>query len=105
MVTSMRWDELRRERFSGDEIRQVDADAVRELAAPPDLDLRTLRESAGVSQVEVSERSGISQSEISKVERRDDHLVSTLRRYVEAVGGRLEVSAMFGETRIVLRDV
>jgi hypothetical protein len=34
---------------------------------------------------------GVSQSDVSKLERRDDLLLSTLQRYVEAIGGRLEL--------------
>ena len=41
----------------------------------------------------------------NQVERRDDHLLSTLRRYVEALGGHIEVVAIVGGKRIRLRGV
>jgi hypothetical protein len=44
-------------------------------------------------------------AELSKIERRDDHLLSTLRRYVAALGGELEVVAVFGNERIALKGV
>ena len=33
-----------------------------------------------------------------------DHLTSTLRRYVEALGGKLEIAAVFGKRRVKLTD-
>jgi transcriptional regulator with XRE-family HTH domain len=98
----MKWDDLRRMKFSDEEIREIDREAVEELI---EMDLRILRESAGKTQSELAQLSKLAQSELSKIERRDDHMVSTLRRYIEGLGGRLEVSAVFGDTRITLRDV
>ena len=98
----MKWDELRRMKFSEEEIRQINREAIEELV---EIDLRALRESAGKTQTELAELSKLAQSELSKIERRDDHMVSTIRRFVEGLGGRLEVSAVFGDTRITLRDV
>lgn len=98
----MKWDELRRLKFSEDEIRQIDRDAVEELI---EMDLRVLRESAGKTQAELAELTKLAQSELSKIERRDDHMVSTIRRFVEGLGGKVEINAVFGDTRITLRDV
>lgn len=98
----MKWEDLRRLKFSEDEIRRIDRDALEDLI---EMDLRTLRESAGKTQAELAELTKLAQSELSKIERRDDHLVSTLRRFVEGLGGKLEVHAVFGDTRITLRDV
>ena len=47
----------------------------------------------------------MTQSELSRTERRDDHLLSTLRRYVQALGGRLEVLAVFDDRQIKLKGV
>ena len=98
----MEWDTLRRLKFSDEEIRQIDREAIEELI---EMDLRALRESAGKTQAELAELAKMAQSELSKIERRDDHMVSTIRRFVEGLGGKLEVSAVFGDTRITLRDV
>lgn len=98
----MKWDELRRMKFSDEEIRQIDREAIEELI---ELDLRSLRESAGKTQSELAELSRLAQSELSKIEHRSDHLVSTLRRYVEGLGGKLEINAVFDDTRITLRDI
>ena len=64
--------------------------------------LRTVREAAGKTQVEVSRESGIAQGEISKIENRDDlgpMSVAVLRRYIEALGGELELVAVFPKHR------
>ncbi len=63
----MKWDELRRMKFSEEEIRQIDREAIEELV---EIDLRALRESAGKTQTELAELSKLAQSELSKIERR-----------------------------------
>lgn len=74
-------------------------------AALLEMDLKELRTEAGKTQVAMAPELEMSQSELSKIERRDDHLVSTLRSYVEALGGKLEVVAVMGHKRIALRGV
>jgi len=67
--------------------------------------LRTLRDAAGFTQVTVSEKSGIDQADVSRLENRaelDDCQVATLQRYVNALGGELELVAKFGEKRIAV---
>ncbi len=67
------------------------------------MSLRELRSLAGKTQIELSEAMGMAQSELSRVERREDLRLSTLRRYVESLGAKLEVVATLGDKRIVLR--
>lgn len=64
--------------------------------------LRELREASAMTQVELAERLDVSQNRVSKIEHGDiDRTqVSTLRRYVEAVGGRLRVEVEWGDERI-----
>ena len=81
---------------------RVDAAVRRELLA---MELRELRQEAGKTQEEVAEVAEMTQAELSKFERRDDHLISTLRRYVNALGGELEVVAVFDNKRIALKGV
>ena len=47
---------------------------------------------------------GVGQDTISRIERRSDMLLSTLRRYVEAMGGRLELVAQFPKRDPVVID-
>jgi hypothetical protein len=44
----------------------------------------------------------MSQAEVSRFESREDHLLSSLRRYVEALGGTLEVWAVFDDRKVRL---
>ena len=61
-----------------------------------------LRKALGLTQEEAASGSDMTQSELSRLERRDDHLVSTLRRYVEGLGGELEITAVVGDKRVRL---
>ncbi len=58
---------------------------------PPECSLAELRKSCHRSQVEVAAVLGIRQLAVSRLERRRDVRVSTLRAYVEALGGSLEL--------------
>lgn len=66
------------------------------------MQLDELRKAVGVTQQELAERLGTYQPSISKLERRSDIFVSTLRDVVEALGGWLDVTACFpgGEARL-----
>ena len=66
--------------------------------------LRALRQELELTQTQVSAAAAMTQSELSRLEGREDHLTSTLRRYVEALGGKLEVTAVFGKRRVKLTD-
>ncbi len=68
------------------------------------MDLRGLRERLGKTQQEIAVLLERSQSQVSETERRQDVRLSTLRSYVEALGGELEVIANFGGKRIKLHS-
>jgi DNA-binding XRE family transcriptional regulator len=53
--------------------------------------LKALRQLAERSQVEIAEALGVKQPSVHKIERQADLYLSTLRRYVEAAGGKLEL--------------
>ncbi len=53
--------------------------------------LRELRRIAGKAQVEIATTLRIKQPSVSKIEKQADMYISTLRSYVEAVGGELEL--------------
>lgn len=57
--------------------------------------LYELRHAEAVSQVELAGRLDVTQGAISKLEHSDDVRVSTLRQYLEALGARLELVAVF----------
>lgn len=96
-----KWSEIREQKFSPEELRRIDQDVEAELL---EMDLRALREAVGLTQEELARRVDVTQSQLSKLERRDDHRISTLRRYVEALGGTLEICAIVGGKRIKLAE-
>ena len=57
--------------------------------------LADLRESQSTTQVELAQRLGVNQGNVSRLERRDDLYLSTLRDYVAALGGELELVVRF----------
>ena len=69
------------------------------------MNLLAVRELLGKTQVQLARKAKMSQADLSKTERRTDHLLSTLRRYVEALGGELDVIARFGDKQVRLRGV
>jgi predicted transcriptional regulator len=69
------------------------------------LTLRELRQDLDVTQAELAVVADMTQSELSRLESRADHRISTLRRYVEALGGQIEITAVIGTKRVKLTDV
>jgi transcriptional regulator with XRE-family HTH domain len=57
--------------------------------------LRQLREARALTQATIGELLGMTQSEVSRLERRSDMLLSTLRRFVQAAGGDLALVVRF----------
>lgn len=64
--------------------------------------LAKLREARQMTQVDLGEELSVGQAAVSRIESRTDAYVSTLRRYVEAMGGTLVILARFpeGDVRI-----
>lgn len=87
------WDEVRRSGGDVGEQRTRNVKRALEVA----MELGDLRSSRNETQVLVGERMGVSQTRISRIERGDDLLISTLRGYVEALGGTLELVAQFDD--------
>lgn len=83
-----------RERMSPDRRSRNEAKALALLAA---MDLSELRNARRVTQEELAARLEVAQSNVSRLERRCDMLVSTLREVVEALGGELHLVAFFPE--------
>lgn len=61
--------------------------------------LRALRELAGLTQGDLADRLDMDQGALSRLERRADLQLSTLRAYVESVGAALKIEACFGGAR------
>ena len=74
--------------------------AKRAAAMAREMPLYELRAARRLSQETLAEVLETSQSSISRIERRADVYVSTLRRYVEAMGGRLKIVAEFPDETV-----
>ena len=59
------------------------------------ISLADLRRARGMSQAALADGMGSAQAEISRLERRGDHRVTTLHKVIDAMGGRLEIVARF----------
>jgi transcriptional regulator with XRE-family HTH domain len=66
--------------------------------------LSDLRKEQDITQKELSEILEIRQSAISKLESQDDVMVKTLEKYVQALGGELEVRAKFPDRTVTLKQ-
>jgi hypothetical protein len=67
------------------------------------LALAELREAQDLTQVQLAKKLKIDQGAVSKIERRADMYLSTLRNVIHAMGGKLELTAHFpsGEAHVV----
>lgn len=90
-----------KKRSLNDYLKQLPAKRRRKIEAraqeirAEELTLKELRKALQCSQATVAEVLGVKQAEISKMERRTDVYLSTVRRYVEAMGGNLDLVASF----------
>lgn len=90
--------EVVEEFHSPEELAEMQAEAATVVQS---IRLRELRKQLGLTQVQASERINISQADLSKVERRKDHKLSTVQRYVEGLGGKLRIEAVFPDGQVV----
>jgi len=65
-----------------------------------DMALHELRNARELTQGALAEQLKLEQPAVSKLERRTDMYVSTLRKYIEAMGGELEIIAHFPEGNV-----
>jgi predicted transcriptional regulator len=101
-MNKRRWKDIKDRERTPQQLGKLDALVAEELL---ELTLRELREALGKTQVELASLVATSQAQLSRVESRNDHLISTVRAYVEALGGELEVVAKIDGKRIVLHGV
>ncbi|HUG80862.1 MAG TPA: XRE family transcriptional regulator [Bryobacterales bacterium] len=73
--------------------RKVEARAAQLIAE--EMTLRELRHARKLTQIRVAKTLGITQDSVSRLEKRSDLLLSTLRKTVEAMGGHLSLVAEF----------
>jgi transcriptional regulator with XRE-family HTH domain len=78
------------------------AEAAHMLAGMPLDQLRAARE---LTQEQLAQSLGVNQAAISKLERRADMYVTTLRKFIEAMGGQLEMRAVFAEGSVRITEL
>jgi transcriptional regulator with XRE-family HTH domain len=88
-----------RDKMSPERIARSDARVKKILAK---MRLKELRRARELSQQSIADDLGMDQGNVSKLEQRTDMYISTLRRYIEALGGSLEIVARFpgGDVKI-----
>jgi len=66
--------------------------------------LSEIRKTSGLNQAEIADRLGVSQSRVSRIERGDiDRAeIATVRAYIGALGGEVEIVAKFGDERFTI---
>jgi predicted transcriptional regulator len=67
--------------------------------------LDELREALELTQEELAKRLQVKQPAVAKLERREDVRLSTLRALIEAMGGQIEVRAIFPQGTVIVRQL
>ncbi|MBO3740395.1 helix-turn-helix domain-containing protein [Actinoplanes flavus] len=62
------------------------------------------RKAFGLTQAEVAERMGVTKGRVSQIENGDVSTVDAIARYVQALGGHLQIAAVFGDDLYILRS-
>ena len=70
-----------------------------------EMDLAEVRLALKLSQEEIGQTLQIKQGSVAKFEKRTDMYVSTLRRFIEAMGGELEIVARFPDHAVKIRNL
>ena len=86
---AQKWSDIRRKHSPEVEER------IRRKVAAKGMMLNQLREARQLTQVNLAEALHINQGAVSMMEKRADMYVSTLRNYIEAMGGELKITAEF----------
>jgi DNA-binding transcriptional regulator YiaG len=69
-----------------------------------EMDLAEVRRAMKLSQDEIAQTLQIGQGAVAKIEKRTDMYVSTLRRFIEAMGGELEIVARFADHSVKIKN-
>lgn len=64
--------------------------------------LGELRRALGLTQAQLAEMLDLGQGDVSRLERRRNLYLNTLARFVEATGGHLRITAVYGDTEVTL---
>ena len=95
---AQKWSDVRRKHTPEVEER------IRRKVAAKGMTLNQLREARQLTQVRLAGVLKINQGAVSMMEKRTDMYVSTLRNYIEAMGGELKITAEFPEGAIQIEQ-
>ena len=87
--------------FTPERRRRIDGMKRESLAEMP---LHELRRARALTQRDIAKMLKVNQPAVSKLEQRADVYVSSLRSYIEAVGGRLRIVAEFPEGEVAITN-
>ncbi len=73
-------------------------------AAAGVMTLHQLREARSLTQVNLAKVLNVNQGAVSRMEKRTDMYVSTLRNFIQAMGGQLQVKAIFPEGEVQIEQ-
>src|SRR5688572_20117376 len=69
-----------------------------------EMELAEIRRALKLSQEELAQTLQVGQAAVAKLEKRTDMYVSTLRRFIEAMGGELEIVARFPDHEVHIKN-
>lgn len=62
--------------------------------------LQEIRKHQNITQKDMAKLLGINQENVSRMERRKDMHLSTIKEYIEALGGKVEINAIFPDSKV-----
>jgi len=68
------------------------------------LSLNQLREARNLTQTNLAQILNVNQGAVSKMEKRTDMYVSTLRSYLKAMGAELQIKAVFSDGEVLIEQ-
>lgn len=90
-----------RERLSPEAKAKAEAEAEK---LREEMELAEIRRALKLSQEELAQTLQVGQAAVAKLEKRTDMYVSTLRRFIEAMGGELEIVARFPDHEVHIKN-
>src|SRR2546430_16929086 len=97
-----KWSDLKNETMSPVAQRKARELPERDLA---EIEMRELRETLKVTQEELADKLKVTQVAVSRMERRSDMHTSTLRQFVRALGGGLEIRAGSAGRYVAMKSI
>ena len=95
-----KWDDLKH-KVSAERREQIARQAREEVRR---LSLNQLREARNLTQTNLAQALDVNQGAVSKMEKRTDMYISTLRSYLKAMGAELQIKAIFPDGEVLIEQ-